>query len=121
MPSRSSSSSGVVFLDRAQAVADVRRAVDSLVARRSGVEEVWLFGSLATGRATPRSDADLLIVVREDDRRPMDRAPEFLGLLEGLGRPVDVLVLTSHEWKARAGSALHREVTGRGVRLHPLA
>ncbi|HYB42919.1 MAG TPA: nucleotidyltransferase domain-containing protein [Candidatus Methylomirabilis sp.] len=93
----------------------------ALVARHAGVREVWLFGSLARGTATPRSDADLLIVVDRDDRRPLDRAPEFLFSLEGLGRPADVLVLTDAEWKAREGSALHREVVTRGIRLHPPA
>ena len=119
MPSRSSGSSGVAFLDRARALADVRSAVATLVARRAGVREVWLFGSLARGDATPRSDADLLIVVDEDERRPMDRIPEFLLLLEGVGRPTDVIVLTAAEWKAREGTALHREVVGHGIRLHP--
>jgi predicted nucleotidyltransferase len=92
MPNRSSDSSGVVFLDREQALADVGRAITALVARRAGVREVWLFGSLARGNATARSDADLLVVVDRDERRPMDRIPEFLLLLEGLGRPADVLV-----------------------------
>src|SRR5215468_5296711 len=94
MPRRSSSSSGVVFLDRARALAEVQRAVTALVDRRPGVREVWLYGSLARGDATPRSDADLLVVLDEDARRPMDRIPEFLLLLQGVGRPTDVLVLT---------------------------
>jgi len=121
MPSRSSSSSGVVFLDRERAVAEVRRAVADLVARRAGVREVWLFGSLARGNATPRSDADLLVVLDQDARRPMDRIPEFLLLLEGLGRPTDVVVLTAAEWAAREGTGWHREVIARGIRLHPPA
>ena len=49
----------------------------------------------------------------------MDRIPEVLLLLEGLGRPADVVVLTESEWKAREGSAFHREVTTRGIRFHP--
>jgi len=118
MRSRSSSSSGVVFLDRPRALAEVRRAVAGLVERRAGVREVWLFESLAHGEATPRSDADLLIVVDHDTRRQMDRIPEFLLLLEGLGRPTDVIVLTATEWAARAGTALYREVTTRGIQLY---
>lgn len=102
-------------------LADLRRAVGSLVAKRGGVREVWLFGSLARGTATPRSDADVLFVVDEDARRPMDRIPEFLLLLEGIGRPTDVLVLTAAEWRAREGSALHREVVTHGMKLHPHA
>jgi predicted nucleotidyltransferase len=119
MPIRSSRSSGVAFLDRGRVLADLRRAVAALAARRAGVREVWLFGSLARGDATPRSDADLLIVVDEDARRPMDRISEFLLLLQGVGGPTDVLVLTKAEWDAREGTALHREVVGRGIRLHP--
>ena len=119
MPSRSSSSSGVAFLDRDRVLAELRHAVSALVAQRAGVREAWLFGSLARGTATPRSDADLMIVVDQDARRPMDRIPEFLLLLEGLGRPTDVLVLTAAEWMAREGTGLHREVVVRGIQLYP--
>ena len=95
MPNRSSASSGVVFLDRGRVLADVANAVATLVARRAGVDE--------------------------DARRPMDRIPEFLLLLQGVDRPVDALVLTAAEWKAREGTALHREVVGHGIRVHPPA
>ncbi len=109
--------SGVIFLDRAEAIARVREAVRRLLARRPEVREAWLFGSLARGDATPRSDADLLFVVETDPRRSIDRIPDFLGDLEGIDRPCDVLVLTEAEWRARAGSRFHREVTRRGLRL----
>lgn len=121
MPSRSSSSSGVVFLDREATLIGIQRAIAALVARRDDVREVWLFGSLARGSATPRSDADLLIVVDEDARRPMERLSEFVPLLEGLGRAVDLIVLTEAEWRAREGTALRRKVVTRGIRLHPPA
>lgn len=120
MPKRSSSSCGVVFLDRDAAIAEVRAAVRQVCARQPDVREVWLFGSLARGDATARSDADLLFVVGADARRPVDRLPDVLDSLGRVGRPVDVLVLTAAEWAARAGSPFHREVTTRGVRLdHP--
>ncbi len=117
MPRRSSSSSGAVFLDRTAAIEAVRSAVRRVLARRPDVREAWLFGSLARGDATPRSDADLLFVVDEDSRRPLDRVPAFLDLLDGVGRPVDVIVLTAAEWQARAESRFHQEVTTRGLRL----
>jgi predicted nucleotidyltransferase len=119
MPKRSSSTSGAVFLDRHQAVEEVREAARWLVAERPGVLEIWLFGSLARGDATPRSDADLLIIVDRDDRRPMDRAPDFLRSLAGIRRPVDVIVATADEWRARAGDRFHEEVQAQGLRLHP--
>jgi hypothetical protein len=98
-------------------LADVRLAVGRLVSRHAGVREVWLFGSLARGDATPRSDVDLLVVVDTDDRRPLDRIPDVLRGLEGLGRSVDVVVLTVAEWERRADTRFHREVTGGGLRL----
>ena len=117
MRTRSSSSCGVAFLDRHAAIAEVRATVAQLLARRPDVREAWLFGSLARGNATPRSDADLLIVVERDTRRPMDRVLEFLSLLDGVGRPCDLIVLTAEEWQAREGSSFHREVVSRGIRL----
>lgn len=117
MPRRSSSSCGVVFLDRAAAIRRLRAAVAELRARRPDVVEAWLFGSLARGGATARSDADVLLVVDRDARRPMDRIPEFASLLEAIDRPCDLIVLTRDEWKAREGSAFHREVSSRGLRL----
>lgn len=117
MPRRSSSSCGVVFLDRAAAITRLRAAVAELRARRSDVVEAWLFGSLAHGGATARSDADVLLVVDRDARRPMDRVPDFASFLEDIERPCDLIVLTREEWNAREGSAFHREVAGRGLRL----
>lgn len=119
MPRAFSTSSGAVFLDRAKAIDEVREAVRRLVALRSGIAAVWLFGSLARGDATPRSDADLLIVLDHDDRRAIDRPPEFMRLLADLRRPVDVIVVTRDEWDARANTRFHREVGSRGLRLHP--
>ncbi|MGH7320612.1 MAG: nucleotidyltransferase domain-containing protein [Candidatus Rokuibacteriota bacterium] len=117
MPGPSSTSSGAVFLDRDAAVAGIRAAAQRMLARRPDVREAWLFGSLARGDATPRSDADLLFVVDEDSRRPVDRVPDFLAVLTGIGRPLDVLVFTAAEWEARRGSRFHHEVTTRGLRL----
>jgi hypothetical protein len=65
------------------------------------------------------SDADLLVIVDQDDRQSLDRLPEFMGLLEGLRRPVDLIVLTAAEWRARKESRFHREITSRGLQLHP--
>ena len=52
------------WLDRDEAVGRVRRAAEQLVAARPDVASVYLFGSLAQGRAVPGSDADLLVLLR---------------------------------------------------------
>lgn len=60
----------------------VRRALDDYVrlitGRHSEIEEVVLFGSLATGTPVPGSDVDLLLVLSKADRPFLDRIPQFL-------------------------------------------
>ncbi len=78
-----------------------------------------LFGSLATAGATPSSDADLLIVLRRDDRRVIDCVPECGRPFEGLGLAVQVLPWTEEELAARLAEddPLAREVLRTGVTL----
>jgi hypothetical protein len=54
----------IFWLDREAALQQIRTAATRLVQERPEVVAVYLFGSLAKDRATPRSDADLLIVLR---------------------------------------------------------
>lgn len=69
-----------------------------LVAQDPRVEEVRLFGSLAKGNYTPRSDADICIILGGDDpRRMIDRIPEFRESFRGAPVPVDILVYTRAE------------------------
>lgn len=83
------------------------------------IERVVLFGSLAAGIATPRSDADLLVVVRDSDRQPRDRIPEVLAALSPLPCPVDLFVLTADEFERALteGSPLVREALAHGREL----
>ncbi len=87
----------------APSVADARCAAAPLL--DAGVEEVWLFGSVARGEATVRSDIDLLALFADIDyskrhelrRRLETAAAEAVG-----GRwPVQVFVTDRPEWKAR--------------------
>jgi len=43
-----------------------------------GAIAVILIGSLARGNYTAYSDADVIIVLRGDNRRPIDRIPEYI-------------------------------------------
>jgi len=68
---------------------------------RHGIVKAILFGSIATGRAGPRSDVDLILIA-ETDKRFFDR---YEGLLRDLyvaipGRDIDVLVYTVEELTA---------------------
>ena len=79
MPSESSSSAGATFLDRRQRLAGLEAMARRAAARVPSIRRIVLFGSLASGRPTPRSDADLLVEVSASPHViPRDRVPELL-------------------------------------------
>ena len=75
--------------------ADFGSVVDRLV-RGYDPDRIILFGSHALGRA--RSDSDIyLLIVKQTDRRPVDRRVEAHTLLVDLRIPVDLQVYTPDE------------------------
>lgn len=103
MPNTSSSFARVEFLDARATVERLRRAAERLTDANPRVRAVVLFGSLATGGATPASDADLLVIVDTDPRRVLDRIPEYARAFEEAGVPTQVLPWTTDELTARLG------------------
>ena len=91
----------------------VRDAQDALtpVFEQYGVSRAVLFGSIAQGTATPKSDIDLLV---DSHLRGM----KFVGLMEAVrqiaGRPVDVFDVTHIE----RGSPLDREIHATGITIY---
>jgi predicted nucleotidyltransferase len=71
---------------------------DRLVAAFPDVVRVVLFGSRATGRATPDSDVDLLVVLPGNDR-PALRAARVRLALRGLPVAFDLVVLSPDEFE----------------------
>ena len=120
MQKRSLDSVEVWFLDGAKVVEELRALASELVAKDLRIEQVILFGSLAKGNYTPRSDADICIVLQgSDDRRPPDRIPEYLAAFSGAPVPVDVLVYTKSEVERmwREGRRFVREALEEGITL----
>lgn len=116
----SSSSAGAVYLDRERRIEELRRSARRAAARIPAIRRVILFGSLTHGIATPRSDADLLVVVdHSEQREPRDRVPEVLRALLPLPCPVDIFVLTALEVEHHAGQGhpLLREALAHGQDL----
>lgn len=120
MPNASSSSAKVRYLDRDQATFALRELSASLAARVP-MERVILFGSLARGDHSARSDADLLVVVPESPLPFMERAAPFLVHFADAPVPVDVLVWTSKEWQARLDrrDRFAARITSEGLVLWP--
>lgn len=84
-------------LDAGRAVGLLREKARELLAAEPGVEEVWLFGSLARGRATPGSDADLIVVLSEATEPFLERSARFSRYFRGAGIGCEVLVYTREE------------------------
>lgn len=120
MERSSSSSAGAIYLDRPRRIEDLRQAALRARDRMPSISRIVLFGSLAAARPTPRSDADLLVVVDHSAHaRPMDRIPEVLRALSPLPCPIDLFVLTADELERarRERSPLVREALAAGLDL----
>lgn len=102
----------VFWLDTEFIIGELRRRAAELVRNNKAVTVV-LFGSLAEGRAVPGSDADILLVVAEDDRPMKDRIAEYLGFFSDLGIAVDVFPYLPEE----LGNPLAVRALSRGIVL----
>jgi predicted nucleotidyltransferase len=92
----------VRFLNREEIVSRLVVLAKRLLAARADVIEVSLFGSLVRGNYAPGSDADILILLREDSRRFIDRIPEFLSHFSNVGVPIEVFPYTQDELEKMA-------------------
>lgn len=119
MPQPSSHSAKVTFLDAPAAVARLRAAARQAHSRDPNIAAVVLFGSLATGGATPSSDADLLVVLHRDPRRVLDRVPDYSRPFEGLDVAIQVLPWSADELLTRLREAdpLAHEIVSTGITL----
>ncbi|MBI2951446.1 nucleotidyltransferase domain-containing protein [bacterium] len=119
MRMRSSDTVRARFLDGDRAVGELRQVAQELVAGCPRVQEVRLFGSLARGNYAAGSDADVLIVLREDERPLLDRIPEFLKWFLKVSLPVEVFPYTCEEVERmrRRGVSVIKSADREGIRL----
>jgi predicted nucleotidyltransferase len=101
MPKASSDFVKINYLDRDYVLAQIRDQVKNLFRKNENVVRVVLFGSLVREDYGPGSDADLLVVLKSDSRRMMDRIPEFLQAFSELPIAIDVLPMTEKELEGR--------------------
>lgn len=87
----------VFWLDRNLLKSRIRQAAKNLTRDHEAVVRIVLFGSVATGRALPSSDADILIVVRDSDLPFFDRASRFREYFADIGVGVGLFVYTERE------------------------
>jgi len=120
MLARSSNSAGAIYLDSERRIQAIRRSAAAARKKIPEIRRVILFGSLVSGHATPRSDADLLVVVETSPYdHARDRIPEMLRALSPLPCPIDLFVLTDAEFKRcqEEDSPFLRAATSTGIDL----
>ena len=107
---------------RKEALEEELRRIMALLVDKYQPEKVILFGSLATGRINEWSDIDLLII-KETDKRPLDRALEAYSLLGNYREPMDIIVYTPAEVDLllREGSFFVSEILTEGKVLYEKA
>lgn len=77
------------------------------VAKKYGLRAVYLFGSYARGTATEDSDIDLVVdTTGTAIRSLLQLAAVYNDLGEALGKPVDVITVSSLEQKAQRPSEM---------------
>ena len=82
--------------------------------------QVILFGSHAWGQPNEDSDVDLLVIVPDSDKSPLERGLQACWYLRDLHMPKDILVETQAEvdWASRVYASLESEILERGIRLY---
>jgi len=121
MRSASSHSVKITYLDRALVLEQLKQAVIALARLRPEIERVILFGSLATGRAVPGSDADLLVLLSHSDRPFLARIPLYIPERCRIGVDVFPYTQTEIQEMQTVGNPFIRRALAEGVEIFPPA
>jgi len=103
------SSMKVFWLKQDELIEALRDRARALGEADGNVLQIVLFGSLAEGRAVPGSDADILVLLREDPRPFVERVGDWQGRFS-IGFPVEAFPYT----EAERGSPVVEEALKRG-------
>jgi predicted nucleotidyltransferase len=100
---------------------ELRAAIKAWGDKLEGIHEVWLFGSVARREEEPSSDIDLLLVADgEAARARLGPSKDAFAayVRERFGNPLNVIVLTTKERRARRGRGFVGEAEREGEPLH---
>ncbi len=101
-------SARVFWLRQEELIEEIGNAALRLGGSDENILKIVLFGSLADRRAVPRSDADILILLKEDERGFMERVADWRQKFS-LDFPTEVFPYTQKEMDCPiAAGALHK-------------
>jgi len=109
----------VIAAQRKEALEKELRRIVATLTEKYKPEKIILFGSLASGKIHEWSDIDLLIV-KETEKRPLDRALVAYSLLGNYREPMDIIVYTPAEVEllVNEGSFFMAEILAEGKMLY---
>lgn len=106
---------------KSNGIKELIRTITSKIEKGYAPARIILFGSYAHGKPNKHSDVDLL-VIKEDLRRPIDRAVSVLKLVEeeNFRIPLDILVYTPKEVAGAevSGNIIIKEALSKGIVLY---
>ncbi len=119
MQIRSSGSVKIISLNTEDIMRRLKESAHLLKLENHDVTDVYLFGSLAQGKAVPGSDADVMIVLRKSDKMIIDRVTDFMDYFCDAGIGVDIFPYTKDEVGefVKDKSLFFREVLAHRIKL----
>ena len=104
-----------------QVVANQIAILKDLILETIPVEQIYLFGSYANGKATTGSDLDMYVIMKDDASLPEIKAEQKIALAT-IGRktmPADILVSKKSRFERRlTAPTLEREVATKGMIIY---
>ncbi len=108
------------FIDRKAVLEALCHCAEQLKAQCNGVVAVHLFGSFATGQATPRSDADIVVEIASEDPKLREAIrDQALEVFLDAPVPVEIFVQSTRQLEEgkRSGRGIAGAVAREGIRL----
>ena len=102
----------VFWLEQEQLVEEIYKVASEIGEANENVLKIILFGSLAERRGVPGSDADILIILKTDDKPFMDRIAEWSERFL-IDFPVEIFPYTKKE----LNNPIVQEAVKRGITL----
>lgn len=102
----------VFWLEQEQLVEEIHKVASEIGEANENVLKIILFGSLAERRGVPGSDADILIILKTDDKPFMDRIAEWSERFS-IDFPVELFPYTKKE----LNNPIVQEAVKRGITL----
>ena len=92
-----SNSVKIKFFNACKIIEELKLISQDILKEDSNVIGIYLFGSIIRETYVPGSDADILIVLKDDKRRVKDRIPKFLRYFLSASIATDIFPYTEKE------------------------